>query len=105
MDHIEKMVTAICTCEERCADNETVAQAAFDALMDAVPDLVWVKSDYFQQYASGSYRVQREYNRAGRADWAFGVYQTCISRHKTKEAAFDAANAHHRKLAREIWGG
>ena len=146
MDHIEKMAMAVAWLE-KCPDDEDgyatkeeywedvhpyakldmirAAQAAFDALMDAVPDLEWEdgKPDGYIKKAItkfGTYFIhdaEDDFSDPSLdlvthkdAEWFDFVTAKTIeisanTHGDTADSLEKLANAHHRKLVSEIWGG
>lgn len=100
-DHIEKMRWAIVLNPVmKPTDGYKAATAAFDALMDAVPDLVW--GGDFASSPAGRYCIDVGAVHGGH-------YAVCglwaSTRRKTRKEAKAAANTHHRAQVRKIWEG
>jgi hypothetical protein len=142
MDHIQKMAAAVawkwrgpCECETKDEywagvhihsqqDRIIAAQAAFNALMDAVPDLVWEdgkSDDYIKKAITkfGTYFIHNaEDDFSGPsldlvthkdAEWFDFVTAKTIGisenvRVDTVDSLEKLASAHRRKLVSEIWG-
>lgn len=103
MKHIDEMNQAI---QKAFMLNEHLGEAAFDALMDAVPDLVWhdAVDDPGYKYAYGiddlHYGV-REVSGRG----IYFIHGDVVMSHPqdTDQESIDAVNAHHREQVRKIW--
>ena len=82
-----------------------IAQAAFNALMDAVPDLVFDKSSGTARDVSGNWLIVRDvsYGQEGYRVYLNSSWES--ENCGTYEIAVRVANAHYRKLVSEIWGG
>ena len=115
MDHIEKMAEVICRGQFEQIGYDCAAQTAFDALMDAVPDLVWGNKKTYEKGKGGAgfsisakslfgtYLINFfEFQDKFLVELALGEIPNTA---KNIEDAKAAANARHRELAREIWGG
>ena len=129
-NHIEKMAAAMWQEEARRACTNSVAerrttkafaveddalrnkwvsaaQASFDALIDAVPDLVWEIGSCDHLF-SGVYEITTE----GGALYIYGIEHGCrtepnpyqvFAEGHTFDGAKTAANAHNREQVRKIW--
>ena len=113
MKHLNKMATALDQATETALNTHgtfntvEMAKAAFDALMDAVPDLVWV--DHGGTYISdrpvdtSRYVIRQHPNDS---DWAIAPEDSCVFLYfNTLDKAKAWANNHRRAQARDIWEG
>lgn len=116
-NHIEKMAMAIYlkSCDED-GDDIAKAQAAFDALMDAVPDLVWGEKSSISPEPNttdrgGWYICAHRNGRSYRYNYSKNTYSTSelycngchISNCYDENEAINVANTHNREQVRAMW--
>ena len=105
MGHIDKIADSIKDTSGTRMPYKAKAQAAFNALIDAVPDLVWTETAHGSHEAIG---IRGGYSIIDR-----GLNDFCLYGPGKFEiiggADFDdlvkAANKHHRAQVRAIWEG
>lgn len=111
MNHIEKMAEVIydnTSWGSKDIDCDITAQAAFDALMDAVPDLVWggLKSGPYEIEDAMTTPVTDFYlwfGDIGSGEWLDIDATSAVDEELVIRKAKAAANTHHRKQVRKIW--
>jgi len=103
MGHIEKMAAAIESTEDYCDERpKAMARVIFDALMDAVPDLDMPERRNGYWGHKHGYQIAYTHKNLYRVRLNGRVICRDINGF---DRAIIWANAHHRKLVSEIWGG
>lgn len=108
LTHIDRMADALCQHDCISIDYKKSAHAAFDALMDAVPDLVWDESEdgglshYHSSNATPTYSIS-EIPKGNYVIALSDLEDNWYELARRLDEAEKVANTHHRAQVVAIW--